>query len=198
MFEDNEPTSLSLLEGLKNHDEDSWVRFVAIAGPVVYARCRRHGLSEADAADVTQETFLKVRKAIDRFTKDRPDGRFRAWFSVVVKNAIRDHGRVLAKTQRGSGDSAVQGFLNNVADEIDEDTSFSPVDSDHVLLMRQALKVIEADFKPAVWKAFWMCHIDELSAPEVAEKLEMKPGAVRQAVFRVRKRLKEQTEGLFD
>lgn len=197
MFDASE-TPNSLLAGLKQHDERSWERFVAIAAPVLYAKCRRRGLSDSDAADLAQETFLKVRNGIDRFTKENAGDSFRKWLSVVFRNAAIDAARKRARTEQGTGDSAVQGMLENVASDIDEETTFTSDDSDSVQLFRQATKIIRDDFQEHVWQAFWLTQVEDVPAPEAAKKLDMKPTAVRQAAFRVRRRLKEQLEGLFD
>ena len=141
MFEDDSPTPPSLLDGLLSGDDDAWARFVTIASPVVYARCRNSGLSDADAGDVTQDAFLRVHKSMHTFRRNGENLRFRFWFNTVMKSAIIDFARKANKNPRGTGDSAVQGALNNVADTIDPETTFSSSDPDNVLILRNALKV---------------------------------------------------------
>jgi RNA polymerase sigma-70 factor (ECF subfamily) len=36
---------------------EAWSEFVRLYTPLVFAHCRRHGLQEADAADVAQEVM---------------------------------------------------------------------------------------------------------------------------------------------
>ena len=47
------------------------------------------------------------------------------------------------------------------------------------------------DFEEQTWQAFWMSAVEDMQAPEVAEKLGISANAVRQAKFRVVRRLKE-------
>ena len=57
--------------------------------------------------------------------------------------------------------------------------------------VHRALRMIESDFEPSTWQAFWRTTIDSQTAPDVAEELNMSPGAVRQAKHRVFARLRE-------
>lgn len=198
MFEDESPTPLSILEGLLAGDDDAWNRFVSIASPVVYARCRKEGLSDADAGDVTQDAFLRVHKSMHTFRRNGENLRFRFWFNTVMKSAIIDFRRKDAKNPNGTGDSAVQGMLNNVADTIDPETTFSSSDPDKVLLLRNALDNIKQDFEESTWQAFLLIHIEKVPGPEVAERLGKTSGAVRASAHRVKKRLEEELDGLFD
>ena len=61
---------------------------------------------------------------------------------------------------------------------------------------RQAISVIQDEFEETTRRAFWMREVEQLSAAEVAERLSISPGAVRQAQYRVKKRLKEELAGL--
>lgn len=198
MFEDDSPTPPNLLEGLLSGDDDAWNRFVSIASPVVYARCRSEGLSDADAGDVTQDAFLRVHKSMHTFRRNGRNLRFRFWFNTVMKSAITDFARNAAKNARGSGDSAIQGMLTNLADNIDAETTFSSSDPDNILLLRQALKTIEQDFDESNWQAFLLIHVEQVPGPEVAERLGKTHGSVRTAAYRVKKRLKDELNGLFD
>src|SRR5207237_6297459 len=52
-------------------------------------------------------------------------------------------------------------------------------------LVAQALRVMQADFKPATWKACWEHAVLGRPAAEVAKELGLTPGAVHAARFRV-------------
>src|SRR5258707_15879107 len=83
-------TRLSLLLRLRNRDDgDAWSRFVDVYGPLVYGQARRHGLSDADAADRMQEVLLAVARGVERYDAGR--GPFRKWLFTVTMNKLRSY-----------------------------------------------------------------------------------------------------------
>ena len=55
------PTHHTLLLRLRDsRDEEAWRQFVELYAPAVFRTCRRRGLQEADAADVTQEVLRSI------------------------------------------------------------------------------------------------------------------------------------------
>lgn len=60
-------TRLSLLVRLCDaRDDGAWSQFVDIYAPLVYGYARKHGLQDADAADLTQDVLQAVSGAIRR------------------------------------------------------------------------------------------------------------------------------------
>jgi RNA polymerase sigma-70 factor (ECF subfamily) len=57
---------------------------------------------------------------------------------------------------------------------------------------RRALELIQAEFEPRTWKAFWEAAVEDRPAKDVAGELSMSPGAVRVAKSRVLQRLREE------
>src|SRR5687767_549166 len=88
-----EPTSPSLLQRARTHDQDAWRQIVHLYGPLVYRWCGRTGLREEDAADVFQETFRAVARELPAFRPARPTGSFRCWLRAIVRTKIADHFR---------------------------------------------------------------------------------------------------------
>ena len=79
-------TSETLLGKVRGGDSDSWDRLVRLYSPVVYAKLRKSGLCENDAADVSQDVFLKVHRSLDTFRRNPPEFRFRKWLATIVRN----------------------------------------------------------------------------------------------------------------
>src|SRR5437763_3209335 len=91
---DTPTTRASLLVRLGDAaDSAAWGRFVDLYAPPVYACARRHGLQDADAADVTQDVMRSVYTAFRRGDFDPDRGRFRGWLITIVRNKLRDHAR---------------------------------------------------------------------------------------------------------
>ena len=86
-------TQPSLLIRLRDaEDGPAWARFVDIYAPLVYDFGRRHGLQDADAADLTQEVLLVVFREVGGFER-RGRGAFRGWLREVLARRVRDHFR---------------------------------------------------------------------------------------------------------
>ena len=64
-------TRASLLARLGDpQDRAAWQQFVQLYGSLVYGFARQRGLQDADAADLTQEVFLAVARAMGRWRYD--------------------------------------------------------------------------------------------------------------------------------
>src|SRR5437763_11229616 len=96
-------TQASLLARLGDAaDAPAWGQFVDLYAPPVYACARRHGLQDADAADVTQHVLRAVCGAFRRGGYDPNRGRLRPWLITVVRNKLRDFA---TRRARRRGDS---------------------------------------------------------------------------------------------
>ena len=80
-----------------NSDTRSWSEFYNLYWKLVYSVALKAGLSETDAEDVVQETFLKVSKSIKKFEYDPSKGRFRSWLCLITKQQVANHYRKAKK-----------------------------------------------------------------------------------------------------
>src|SRR5262245_64357028 len=95
----------SLLERLRAGQPGAWERLARLYGETVYGWCRRAGVPEADAADVSQEVFAAVARHIDDFRRERPGDSFRGWLWTITRNKVRDHFRRRAEQARAAGET---------------------------------------------------------------------------------------------
>lgn len=77
-----EPTDAELLERCRRRDGEAWNLLVARYERLVYSVARRNGLSEEDAADVTQGTFVALLDALGRI---RDEERLASWLMTVTR-----------------------------------------------------------------------------------------------------------------
>jgi RNA polymerase sigma-70 factor, ECF subfamily len=188
-------TSSSLLERVRADELGAWEQLCEIYTPLVYSWARRAGLQESDAQDICQETFKSVATHIKRFRRDRPEDSFRGWLWVIHRNHIHQWSRDRFGHAAAEGGSEARARFERIPEPIDQDTSEPEQDPrEEAALIRRALRLIENDFAPSTWKAFWRFAIDGLSAKDIAEELGISELSVRQAKYRVLKRLKEVLE----
>jgi RNA polymerase sigma-70 factor (ECF subfamily) len=189
-------TRPSLLVRLRDStDREAWRLFVDLYGPLVYALGRRHGLQDADAADLTQEVFSSVAAAVRSLHYDPRRGSFRGWLYRVAHNRLLDWHR-RCRPGRGSGDSAMRDLLDRVPapenplDDWDRDYERG--------VFAWAAERVRVDFRENTWRAFWLTAVEGLSADEAARALNMSLGAVHVARSRVMARLKESVRPLLE
>ena len=191
-------TTRSLLVGLKDHDGEAWGRFVKLYTPLVYHWCQKHDLKHDDIPDVVQEVFKSVAEHVNRFRKKRAQDTFRGWLRVITRNKAMDLHRRLGKEARGEGGTEALHRLEAIpAPEAPEDGDEDDGEAQSILF-RQALELIREEFREPTWKAFWQVVVDGRTPADVADEMEMSPGAVRVAKCRVLQRLRLELGDLLD
>ncbi len=172
-------------------DQDAWFQFVEIYGPIVYSRCLRSGLQSVDAQVVTQEVFVRVYHAIQRFEYDRARGRFRSWLYQITQNEIRRFIQRVRKNDNAIGGGLVDHLLEQSA----EHTGSEWDDEINERIYELASKRVQEDH-PDEWEVFELLW-DESKTPAVVAKIfGKKPAWVYQVKYRVLKRLETEVQRL--
>jgi RNA polymerase sigma-70 factor (ECF subfamily) len=192
-------TSTSLLERVKAQDAEAWRRLIRLYGRLVLYWCRQAGLQHADRSDVFQEVVRAVVRHISSFQRGRPGGTFRGWLRSITRTKICDHFRRQRREPPAAGGSDVhrwlQGFPEGDGDSGEDEAGSHP---ESVILVNEALSLIQAEFQERTWRAFWRTAADGLSTDAVAEELGMTPAGVRKAKSRVLGRLRQELEGFME
>lgn len=184
-----------MLLGVKTGCAESWTRLVNVWSPVVYDWCRRFSLQPTDAKDVVQNVFLKVWEKIKTFERKKPGDSFRGWLFIITKNAATDHFRGRQGAEEAFGGTEAKIRLQNVpAPDFDSVEASSRADTE-ALVVHRAAQAIQNDFDPATWDAFRLCKLEGMTAAEAGKLVGKSADAVRHAVARVLKRLREELEG---
>jgi RNA polymerase sigma-70 factor (ECF subfamily) len=148
-------TRQSLLLRLKNPaDIAAWQTFVNIYTPLVLHFCRRRGLQEADALDVTQEVLTKI----SDFEYDAQRS-FRGWLSTVTHHEIS---RNVKKRKRQATGATDEAFLEQqpAKTELGWDAVFDT----HILAA--ALTRVRLEFDTQQWEVFEAVGIRISDTPE--------------------------------
>jgi RNA polymerase sigma-70 factor (ECF subfamily) len=184
-------TRPSLLVRLRDaRDEAAWAQFVEIYAPLVYGFARKHGLQDADAADVTQEVLQAVSVAAKKLEYDPRRGSFRGWLFTVVRNKLRNFLSRQKRPGQGSGSAKMQNLLMELPDREEDQTALWEQEYERQLFSWAAAQ-IRSDFQDSTWQAFWQTAVEGKSGKEVAKVLGMSVAAVYLAKGRVMGRLKE-------
>lgn len=187
-------TRATLLIRLRNaSDHDAWRLFASIYTPLIYRYAMKHGLQDADAADVAQETMCNVVRVIRDFQYDPERGSFRGWLLTVVRNTLRKRYRETQHQAVGSGDSGVNAMLQQYSDtNLEEEW-----DREYQLWMfHKVAKWIQNEFQSRTWEAFWKTTVDGVEVERVSKELSMSPGAIYIARSRVLAKIRSEIEQL--
>lgn len=191
----NNTTSLTLLGRAKTQDDEAWSQLVHLYGPLVQKWCRQFGLQDEDVADVFQETFRTVSKHIDSFVPGRSVASFRSWLKTIVRTRTMDHFRAKKRQVPGTGGTDALGQMASVPDPISDEEE---AESEDAIVVQRAMELIKPEFDPRNWAAFEEVALKGASAVEVAKRLGVEAQAIRQANYRIRRRLRLILEDLVD
>jgi RNA polymerase sigma-70 factor, ECF subfamily len=186
---DSQSISSTLLHNVQSRDPAAWQRLVALYTPEIYRWCRQAGLQEQDAADISQEVFSRVATHVSGFRREHVGDTFRGWLATIARNLIMDHFRRRRHKDRGIGGSTAQERISQLPEPSDGTESFHP--QKDVFGLDQALDRIQGEFEKKTWQAFRRMLFGGETAAEIAQDLGMTPKGVRQAKYRVLKRLRE-------
>jgi RNA polymerase sigma-70 factor (ECF subfamily) len=188
-------TASSLVSSLRGESPVAWTRFAAIYTPLVYRWVRQAGVSADDAADVVQDVFQGVARQIAQFRHEKPGDTFRGWLYSITRHKVCDHFRRRRDQVDPVGGTDMQVRLAAVAEAGDSSHELCDAD-DRALVMRHTVEQIRSEFQPATWTAFWRLAIEGQPAAEIGLDLGLSAKAVRQAKYRVLKRLRDELSAL--
>jgi RNA polymerase sigma-70 factor (ECF subfamily) len=183
-------TSASLLERLRTApDRDDWSRFVNLYTPLLFYWARRAGLVQEDAEDLVQDVFAVLLRKLPEFRYDA--GRsFRSWLCTITLNKWRDRQRRVAHAPATS-----QLPASGIAASEPEDLSEFEYRQQ---LVGRAMELIEPEFQPTSWQAFWQTAVAGRPPAEVATELGLSRNAVYVARCRILERLRCELDGLLE
>src|SRR5262249_46857613 len=150
----------------------------------------RHGLQDADAADLAQETLRHVLRAAPGFVYDPARGSFRGWLFTIARNEIRKFAARAARRTAATGDTNLRLLLEAHPDREPDPGEW---DREYQLhLFHWAAGRVQAAFQDRTWQAFWRTVVQGEDIDAVARELGMTCGAVYIARSRVASRIREE------
>lgn len=83
-------TSLTLIQRLKNREEEAWSYFESFYGPIILRFAISRGLTSDQAEEVRSACYEAVVKQIGALEYDREKGRFRNWLLTIAARRASD------------------------------------------------------------------------------------------------------------
>ena len=176
-----QPIPIGLIDACRQGDERAWEEVVQATYRDVYTLCLRILQDPDDAAEATQDAYLKVWRGLKGF---RGDSAFETWvYRVAANAAISKHrGRKRRRTHEAAGDE----LLDSVAatGSTVEDQAGAKID---VAALEGALGQLPEHYRAAVV----LRDVYGLPMEEIAKELHITETAAKVRVHRGRKKLKE-------
>jgi RNA polymerase sigma-70 factor (ECF subfamily) len=171
-------------------DQRAWGSFVDRYAPKIYAWCRRWGLQDADAENVTQDVLIRLFRKLPAFAYDPEKGHFRAWLKTLARRVWSDYRDSQQRGGVGSGDSEVLQRLHTLVAR--EDLLAWLQEAFDLELLEEAHARVRLQVSPRDWMIYQRVGIEGRPGPEVAGELGMSETAVRMAKHRVVERLRRE------
>ncbi len=137
---------------------------------------------------MVQEVFINVARGIGRFQRRKTEGSFRCWLATITRNCVKDHHRRRVQQPQAAGGTAALVQMNQLRDSLDHSISEANLNES---LPRRVLDLVESEFEPTTWQAFWLMTVEGVSAAEVAQRLKLNVASVYQAKSRVLRRFRQ-------
>jgi len=185
---------LDLLERLKTRDSAAFELLVERYSDDIYALTYRLTNDREEAADLTQETFLRAFRHVGSF---RGDANLRTWLFRIAINESRNRFRWWMRRRRNvtSSIDAVIGDTDiTIADTL-ADNGSSPEENAVRSERESALMTALAQLKPIFREAIVLADIEGLSYEECALAAGVNVGTIKSRISRgrdeLRRRLKD-------
>ncbi len=189
-------TQLTLLARLKENHPRAWQEFSVIYKSLIFNWLKKYALQAADAEDVAQEVMLFVSQNIHTFEHNGRLGAFRNWLRSIAVNITRNYLR-----KKGQGRDAQSDSLNLMLEQLEDPdsplTRLFNLAHDHAVVAALVENLAE-HFEAKTIDIFKLNVIDELSAAEIAEKMNVTTASVHVAKSRVLRRLRQDAKNWLD
>ena len=134
--------------------------------------------NEALSSDLTQDTFMRVWTARDRFSGKS----FRTWILTIAYNLVKNHYR------HSEYEKQFEVFTKQTSEEVAENNIVEQLDNDAFdKALRQELEKLQPESR----LLFSLRFEEELTIPEIATLMELPEGTVKSRLYALTQNLKQ-------
>lgn len=174
----------AIIRAVLNGDINAFETLVKEYEKNVYNLALRMTGNSEDAADMSQEAFIKAYNSLSSF---RGDSKFSVWLYRIVSNVCLDYLR--SRTRKPTVSLSTE---NDDGDEVELDIADETQSPELLLdrsLTRDAVRRGLASLPPDHREILLLREIQGLSYEEIAAALDLEAGTVKSRIFRARKKL---------
>jgi len=178
----------------------SWKDFFDTYQRVVRGVALHSGLTEVEADDVVQETFLEVAEKMPSFEYDPKRGSFKAWLLKLTRwrivDYVRKRQRAPASLPPGTADGSGTAAIDRIADPAGASLDALLEKEWQTELMQTALLNVRRRADPEKFQIFDLYVQQEWPAQKVARTLGLSLNQVYLAKHRITEMLKIEVDRL--
>jgi RNA polymerase sigma factor (sigma-70 family) len=193
-------TRSSLLEKIKDpNDLRSWQEFYNLYSRLIYSVALKAGLTDGEAEEVRQETFISVAKKMDQFQYDRNVGSFRGWLIHTAKWRITDQLRkrpCQLRPLKNSGTRTGTGTIERIPDPAGDKLEAIWEAELEQNILGTAVERVKRQVSGKQFQIFELYVLKKWPVLQVARTLRVSVGAVYLAKCRVSRLLKNEVKNL--
>ena len=190
MVDEVVPTDLELVAGIKAGDEGAFEQMVRRYHARVYSLSFGVLRNAEDAEEATQDAFLTLSRKIGTFDESR---KFFSWFYRVALNAAYSRARRRPALPTVAIEDHLPRFREDGHLAAPEPRDWSVAIEDAAAARELAARAEEfiAELPPAYRDVIWMADVEDMTAAEVADVLEISIPAFKSRLHRARLYLRQ-------
>jgi RNA polymerase sigma-70 factor (ECF subfamily) len=159
-------------------DNDAFAALVRSVQRPVYGLCLRLLRTEAEAAEIAQESFLRAYQNLDRFDDSRP---FDLWVLAIARNLCLDLLRRRTKLKTEDVEDHAHALASGEA-SLEEQAIGSQVRTS----LEEAMGTLSADDR----EVLALYYVQKRTTKEIAQVMGVAPGTIMARLFRAREKLR--------
>ena len=192
-------TRRTLLSRVRNpDDQESWEDFFKTYSRLVYSVALKARLSDAEAQDVVQETFIALARQMPKFRYDPDKGHFKNWLIKTTQNKIYDHFRkkkpeLLPKT-RTDGGTARTSTIERIPDPASLNLDAVCEEEWRQVVFLQAVEKVKEQVSASQFQIFDLYVLKEWPVRRIASTLGISSTRVYLAKHRLLKLVEQEVK----
>jgi RNA polymerase sigma-70 factor (ECF subfamily) len=163
-------------------DKNAFATLVKAVQRQVFGLCLRLLRSEAEAAEVAQETFLRAFQNLDRYDDSRP---FDLWVITIARNLCLDILR--RRTKMRTDDLEDHALVLSTGEKpVDEQA----ISHQEYKSLEDAMATLSADDR----EVLALYYVQKRTTKEIAQVMNVAPGTIMARLFRAREKLRQKMQ----
>lgn len=163
-------------------DSDAFAQLVRSMQRPIYGICLRLLRSDAEAAEVAQEAFLRAYQNLQRYDESRP---FDLWVMAIARNLCLD---ILRRRSRMTTED-VDDHANQLPAG-DASLEQTAIEKQEKKSLEDAMSTLSADDR----EVLALYYVQRRTTKEIAEVMSVAPGTIMARLFRAREKLRKQMQ----